>query len=295
MIPFPDISPEIFSVNIFGLHIALRWYAVSYILGFIFAIKLMKFFISKKLLWVSSGKILSANQADSLLTYLILGVIIGGRLGYVIFYNLEYYAQNPLNIIRIWDGGMAFHGGFIGVVLAVIVFCWANKISLWSTADLVAVSAPPGLFFGRVSNFINAELWGRPTELPWGVIFPGERAQNCDGVTAQCARHPTQLYEAGLEGLVLFMVLFSFAQAGGFKKPGFLTGLFALGYGLSRFVVEYFRVPDPQFFSSKNPFGFAFEFGGLGFTMGQLLSLPMIIIGAFLCTGLLRRGEKNLV
>lgn len=293
MIPFPDISPEIFSVSIFGLNIALRWYAVSYILGFILALKLMKFFISRKLLWVSGDKILSADQAESLLTYLILGVIIGGRIGYVIFYNLEYYAQHPFNIVRIWDGGMAFHGGLIGVVLAVIIFCWANKISLWSTADLVAVSTPPGLFFGRVSNFINAELWGRPTELPWGVIFPGDRAQICEGVIGQCARHPTQLYEAVLEGFVLFMILFLLALAGGFKKAGFLTGVFALGYGLSRFLIEYFRVPDPQFFSSMNPFGFVFELGGLGVTMGQLLSLPMIIIGAILCTGLVRRGDKT--
>ena len=159
-------------------------------------------------MWASEKPPLSTDQADSFLTYLILGVIIGGRLGYVLFYNFEYYALNPLAIFRIWDGGMAFHGGFIGVVVAVILFCHVKQIvPLWSTADLIAVSTPPGLLFGRVANFINAELWGRPTNVYWGVIFPGDLAQKCDGVIGPCARHPSQLYEAGLEGLLLLIVL----------------------------------------------------------------------------------------
>jgi phosphatidylglycerol:prolipoprotein diacylglycerol transferase len=178
---------------------------------------------------------------------------------------------------------MAFHGGFIGVIAAVILFCRANKLLLWSTADLIAVSTPPGLFFGRVANFINAELWGRPTEVYWGVIFPGELAQKCDGVIGTCARHPSQLYEAGLEGLLLLIALIYIAIKGGFKRPGLLTGVFAVGYGASRFFVEYFRVPDPQFFSQANPYGFAFKLGDYGITMGQSLSLPMILLGLFLC------------
>ncbi len=283
MIPFPDISPEIFSIEFFGINLALRWYAVSYILGFICALKLMKFFVVRERLWTSKNPPLSADQADSFLTYLILGVIIGGRLGYVLFYNPEYYALNPFDIFRIWDGGMAFHGGFIGVVVAVILFSLSNKLLLWSTADLVAVSTPPGLLFGRVANFINNELWGRPTEVYWGVIFPGELAQKCEGVIGPCARHPSQLYEAGLEGLLLFIVLMYIAQKGGLKKPGFLTGIFALGYGSSRFFVEFFRVPDPQFFSQANPYGFAFKVGDYGITMGQSLSLPMIFVGIILC------------
>ena len=283
MILFPDISPEIFSFELFGISLALRWYAVSYILGFICALTLMKFFVARKLLWQSEKPPLSENQADAFLTYLILGVIIGGRLGYVFFYNLEYYALNPLAIFRIWDGGMAFHGGFIGVIAAVILFCRANKLLLWSTADLIAVSTPPGLFFGRVANFINAELWGRPTEVYWGVIFPGELAQKCDGVIGTCARHPSQLYEAGLEGLLLLIALIYIAIKGGFKRPGLLTGVFAVGYGASRFFVEYFRVPDPQFFSQTNPYGFAFKLGDFGITMGQSLSLPMILGGLVLC------------
>ena len=180
MIPFPDISPEIFSIELFGINFALRWYAISYIMGFICAFKLMKFFIVRDFLWAAERPPFSLVQAESFLTYLVLGVIIGGRLGYVIFYNLEYYALNPISILRIWDGGMSFHGGFIGVVVAVIIFSRANNLALWSTSDLIAVSAPPGLFFGRIANFINGELWGRPTELPWGVIFPGDLAQKCE-------------------------------------------------------------------------------------------------------------------
>lgn len=283
MIPFPNISPEIFSIELFGINLALRWYAVSYILGFICALKLMKFFSVRKHLWVSGNPPFSADQADTFLTYLVLGVIIGGRLGYVFFYNFEYYVMNPLAIFRVWDGGMAFHGGFIGVVVAVILFCWQNKLLLWSTADLIAVSTPPGLFFGRVANFINAELWGRPTDVYWGVVFPGKMAQQCDGLIESCARHPSQLYEAVLEGLLLLLVLLYMVSKGAFKRPGLVTGAFALGYGASRFFVEYFRVPDPQFFSSLNPYGFAFKLGDFGITMGQTLSLPMILVGLFLC------------
>ena len=248
MIPFPDISPEIFSYELFGIKLALRWYAVSYILGFICALGLMKFFVVRKHLWESEKPPLSTDQADSFLTYLIIGVIVGGRLGYVFFYNFDYYILNPLAVVRIWDGGMAFHGGFIGVIVAVFLFTRANNLFIWSTADLIAVSTPPGLLFGRVANFINAELWGRPTEVYWGVIFPGELAQKCPGVVGPCARHPSQLYEAGLEGLLLLIFLVYIALKGGFKSPGLLTGVFALGYGASRFFVEYFRVPDPQFF-----------------------------------------------
>lgn len=291
MIPFPDISPEIFSVEIFGIDLVLRWYAVSYLLGFICALQLMKFFVVRKFLWTSKHPPISVHQADSFLTYLILGVIIGGRLGYVLFYNFGYYMLNPTDIFRIWDGGMSFHGGFIGVIVAVILFCRANKLLLWPTADLIAVSTPPGLFFGRVANFINAELWGRPTEVFWGVIFPGDLAQQCEGVIGPCARHPSQLYEAGLEGLLLLILLLYIALKGGFKSPGLLTGVFAIGYGSSRFFVEYFRVPDPQFFSQVNPYGFAFRLNDFGVTMGQALSVPMIVVGLFLCSQAVSRKQ----
>ncbi|MDB3861709.1 prolipoprotein diacylglyceryl transferase [Paracoccaceae bacterium] len=293
MIPFPNINQEIFSFDFLGLHFALRWYAVSYLLGFFCAIKLMKFFVKRNELWVLNKPPLNLNQADSLLTYLILGVILGGRLGYVLFYNFAYYASNPIDILRIWDGGMAFHGGFIGVCLAVLIYCRSNAIPLWSGADLIAVSSPPGLFLGRIANFINAELWGRPTEKPWGVIFPGERAQVCEGIVGHCARHPSQLYEAILEGLLLFILLFILARLGAFKKPGLLTGTFAMWYGFSRFFIEYFRVPDPQFFSSVNPYGFAFRFGDYGVTMGQALSLPMVFSGIIIFIFSTLRNKEN--
>ena len=293
MIPFPNISPEIFAFNVMGMQFALRWYAVSYILGFFCAIKLMKYFIKKEELWLDAQPPLTSDQADSFLTYLILGVILGGRLGYVFFYNFGHYVYNPIDIIKIWDGGMAFHGGFLGVCLAVFFYCKANSISLWTGSDLIAVSTPPGLFFGRIANFINAELWGRPTEQPWGIIFPGERAQSCEGITGLCARHPSQLYEAVLEGLILFLVLFCLARFGAFKRFGLITGVFAIGYGFSRFFVEYFRVPDPQFFSDSNPYGFAVGFDGYGVTMGQALSMPMIFMGLILLISSSVRVRKD--
>ena len=199
--------------------------------------------------------------------------------------------QNILDVIRIWDGGMAFHGGFLGVVLAVIIYCRVHSISLWSGADLIAVASPPGLLFGRVANFINGELWGSPTNQPWGVIFPGELAQACEGVIGPCGRHPSQLYEAGLEGFLLFLILYTLAMKGALKKPGLITGVFASGYGMARFLVEYVRVPDIQFFSESNPYGFAFRVGDFGITMGQCLSLPMILVGLILILGALKRTK----
>lgn len=282
MLPFPNISPEIFSIELFGITLSLRWYAISYILGFICAITIMKYYIRRSVLWENNRPPMTIENADALLTYLIIGVIVGGRLGYVIFYNPNYYLFSPIEIIRIWDGGMAFHGGFIGVIIAVVLYCRLNEIPLWSCSDLIALSTPPGLFFGRLANFVNVELWGRPTSMPWGVIFPGARAQDCDGVIGPCARHPSQLYEAGLEGLLLFTILMFFALNGALRRPGLVTGIFAAGYGASRFFVEYFRVPDPQFLSFENPQGYAFGQNGFGFTMGQALSMPMIFFGILL-------------
>ena len=234
---------------------------------------------------------MEVDQADDLLTYLILGVILGGRIGYVLFYNLEFYLANPFDIFRIWDGGMAFHGGFLGVVFALIYFCARNGVQLMPMADLLALASPPGLLFGRVANFINAELWGRPTDVSWGVIFPGARAQDCPDVFGACARHPSQLYEAGLEGLVLFAILLMFAALGGLRRTGLLAGIFVAGYGAARYFVEFFRVPDPQFFSADNPFGFAYRFGEFGVTMGQTLSIPMILIGLLFISSAMSRGR----
>jgi phosphatidylglycerol:prolipoprotein diacylglycerol transferase len=282
MIAFPNVSPEIINFSIAGAEFSIRWYAVSYLAGFFVAIAIMKFFLSKEKLWRFNVGPLDREQVDSMMTYLILGVIVGGRLGYVLFYNFEASVENPISIIRIWDGGMAFHGGFLGVAIATIVYCRFNGVLLWSTADLLALATGPGLLFGRLANFINVELWGRPTNLPWGVVFPGERAQDCPGVIGECARHPTQLYEAGLEGLLLFMALIMFAYFGSLRRPGLITGLFLLIYGASRYLVEFYRVPDPQFFSATNLDGFAYTYGEFGITMGQCLSLPMIFVGVLL-------------
>ena len=282
MIPFPNISPEIFSFTIGGFEVALRWYAISYIVGFILALYIMKFFIKRETLWRHKTAPMDVEQADTFLTYLILGVILGGRLGYVLFYNADYYYANPVEILRVWDGGMAFHGGFIGVVIAVFGFCKFHGIPLVSTADLIAISTPPGLLLGRVANFINAELWGKPTNFSLGVVFPGERAQDCPEIVGPCARHASQLYEAGLEGIILFLIIIIFALTGALKRPGFILGVFLAGYGLSRYFVEFFRQADPQFITPENPFGYVYSFGDFGLSMGQLLSVPMVLAGLLL-------------
>lgn len=291
MIEFPNISPEIFSFNVFGFELALRWYALSYILGFVCALYIMRAYLRRDHLWRRKVAPMEVDQADDLLTYLILGVILGGRIGYVLFYNLEFYLANPLDVLRIWDGGMAFHGGFLGVVFALILFCARNGVQLMPMADLLALASPPGLLFGRVANFINAELWGRPTDVSWGVVFPGARAQDCPGVVGACARHPSQLYEAGLEGLVLFAILITAAALGGMRRPGLLAGVFVAGYGTARYFVEFFRVPDAQFFSAENPLGFAYRLGDFGVTMGQTLSIPMILVGLLFIIFAMSRGR----
>ncbi|WP_149589285.1 prolipoprotein diacylglyceryl transferase [Tabrizicola flagellatus] len=279
MIPFPDISPNLFEIEIFGITLALRWYALAYIAGILFGWWIVLRAIRNPGLW-SEAAPMTAEQVERLLTWIILGVILGGRLGYVLFYDLPTYLADPLQIVKVWEGGMSFHGGFLGVVVAALWFGRREKIPLLSLGDLMALATPVGLMLGRLANFVNAELWGRPTSLPWGVIFPGDAAQYCPEVEGLCARHPSQLYQAGLEGLLLALVLFWLAfRAGGLKRPGLVMGVFLTGYGLARFVVEFVRQPDAQFVSEGNPIGWAIQFGGWGLTMGQLLSLPMIAVG----------------
>ena len=281
-IPFPDISPEIYSFEIFGLTLALRWYALAYIAGLLIGWRLILRLIATARLW-PKGAPMQAEQVERLLTWVILGVIIGGRTGFVLFYQPGYYLANPGQILRVWEGGMSFHGGFLGVVVATLIFCRREAIPMLSAADLMAVATPPGLLLGRIANFINAELWGRPTALPWGVAFPSEAAQSCPGVVGICARHPSQLYEAGLEGLVLGSLLLIIVwRRGWLARPGAVTGLFFAGYGAARFAVEFVRQPDAQFVTDGNPLGLAWQVGGYGLTMGQALSLPMIAVGLYL-------------
>ncbi len=280
-IPFPDISPEIFSISLFGMEFSLRWYALAYIVGIVIGWRIVVAAVRRPRLWRGQSAPMTPAQVEDLLTWVILGVILGGRLGFVLFYRPLHYLENPGEILMVWQGGMAFHGGLLGVVAACILYSWRQGIPWLSVADVLCLATPPGLLLGRIANFINGELWGRPTDLPWGVVFPGPLAQHCPTVAGACARHPSQLYEAALEGLVLGAVLLYLAwRRGALKVPGQITGLFFAGYGLARFVVEFARQADPQFITPDNPMGYVLRLGEAGLTMGQILSLPMILFGA---------------
>ena len=265
-IPFPDIGPNLIEIG----PIAIRWYALAYIFGLIFAWKWVERMIRRPALWPGDRAPMQPGQPEELLTWMAVGVILGGRLGYVIFYKPGYYLQNPAEILMIWEGGMAFHGGFLGVILGVILWCRAKKLPLLSVGDAVACATPMGLLFGRLANFINGELWGRETDVPWAMIFPHPAA---GGVP----RHPSQLYEAALEGSLLFLAMWWLSHRRGWlKRPGAMIGVFFIGYGAARSFVENFRQMD-DFLDFVIPFGETIEDGGL--TMGMLLSLPMIAIG----------------
>lgn len=279
-IPFPDISSEVFSIELFGAHLALRWYALAYLAGLIGGFLVIRHLMRRASLWPANVAPMAPERADDLLTAIILGVIVGGRLGFVLFYQPGYYLTHPLDIVKVWEGGMSFHGGFLGVLAAGLWFARRNSVPALQLSDAMALVAPIGLFFGRLANFVNAELWGRPTDLPWGVIFPGADAQDCPGVLpGLCARHPSQLYEAGLEGLALGLLLWLMVRRGALKRPGLVTGAFLAGYGAARFAVEFVRQADAQFITPDNPLGHALQLGGFGLSMGQLLSLPMILAG----------------
>ena len=267
VIPFPAIDPEIFSFGPYLLGhwsvgpFAVRWYALAYIAGLIIGWRYCLALATRP------PQVARAQDVDDFLVWATLGVVLGGRTGYVLFYNLPYYLQHPIEVFFLWRGGMSFHGGALGVFIAILLFCRQRKIRLLAFADIITAAVPVGLFFGRIANFINGELWGRPTDVPWAMIFPGD--------PDHLPRHPSQLYEAGLEGIVLFIVLWTLQQSGARQKPGRLAGSFLIGYGLARIVVEFFRQPDPQL-------GYLLGNAILGLTMGQLLSLPLIIAGLWL-------------
>ncbi|SHG57720.1 prolipoprotein diacylglyceryl transferase [Cognatishimia maritima] len=289
MIQFPEISPEIFSVSFAGFEFALRWYALAYIVGILLAWQISRRALETARLWPARGAPMDRLQLEDFLTWAIAGVILGGRLGFVLFYQPDYYLANPQDILKIWQGGMAFHGGMLGVVIAGWIFAARYGLPKLSIADVVVLGVPVGLLLGRIANFINAELWGRPTDLPWGVAFPGFDAQACGQIAGLCARHPSQLYEALLEGAVLLTVMLWLAwRKDALKAPGTITGVFFTGYGTARFLVEFVRQPDPQFVSEGNPLGLALHLGGYGLTMGQILSLPMVLVGLWL----IRRAAK---
>ncbi|MGR3493478.1 MAG: prolipoprotein diacylglyceryl transferase [Shimia sp.] len=288
-IPFPDISPEIFSLQIGGFEFALRWYALSYIVGIVIGWRMLVAAVQRPALWPGNTAPARPEQIDDLVTWIIIGIIVGGRLGFVLFYEPRYYLANPVDILKVWQGGMAFHGGFLGVVVATCVYLRKNDLPLAQIADGVAMSTPPALALVRIANFINAELWGRPTDAPWGVIFPGELAQYCPGVVGVCARHPSQLYEAALEGVLLcLLLLWLVYRRGAFKRPWLVTGVFLAGYGVARMFVELYRQADAQFITVDNPDGTVF----MGLQMGQLLSLPMVIVGVALIAMAMARGKR---
>ena len=288
MIPFPNISPEIFTISLFGAEFSLRWYALAYLAGLLLGWRIIVLLMRRPALWGGAAPMQPA-RVEELLTWVVAGVISGGRLGFVLFYDRAYYFANPVDILKVWEGGMSFHGGFLGVVIAAWLYARRNGIAPLHLADALAVAAPAGLLLGRIANFINAELWGRPTDAPWGVIFPGEAAQNCPGVVGPCARHPSQMYEAGLEGLALGLILLILVRRGGLMRPGLALGVFLAGYGLARFVVEFFRQADARFITPDNPWGHVVGGPVWGVTMGQILSLPMVAIGAGFILWALRR------
>ncbi|WP_425089879.1 prolipoprotein diacylglyceryl transferase [Stappia sp.] len=264
VLPFPTIDPVLIEFGPF----AIRWYALAYIAGLLIGWWSMRALVTSDKLWGAQIRP-SLVDVDDFVVYATLGTILGGRLGYVLFYAPAYYLQNPLEALAVWSGGMSFHGGFLGVVAAMALFAWRRGIPLWTLFDLAGAVAPIGLFFGRIANFINAELWGRTTDVPWAFVFPGAGPE---------PRHPSQLYEAALEGLLLLVIVRIAVARGGLRRPGLVAGLFALGYGLSRIFVEFFRVPDAHI-----------GYLGPGLTMGILLSLPMAIAGGLAIAYALRK------
>jgi phosphatidylglycerol:prolipoprotein diacylglycerol transferase len=259
-IAFPAIDPVAISIGPF----AIRWYALAYIVGIVLGWLYARALVRSEMPWGGPAPI-TTLQLDDFILWVTLGIIIGGRTGYVLFYNPAVFIQNPIAIFKLWEGGMSFHGGFLGCVAAVMLFALKNKISILSLGDITTAVAPIGIFLGRLANFIKGELWGREADasVPWRMVFPDD--------ALQLFRHPSQLYEAALEGILLFVVLAVMVRMGALKRPGLILGSFIAIYGLARITGEFFREPDPQL---------GFLWGGL--TMGMLLSVPMIIVGAIL-------------
>ena len=255
VIAFPAFDPVLVQIGPF----AVRWYALAYIVGIIAGWMYARALVRSEALWGGPPP-LKVVDYDDFVLWVTLGIILGGRAGYVLLYNPGYFAANPAEIFQIWKGGMSFHGGFLGCVLAVVLFARHRGLSILSLGDVTCAVAPIGLFLGRIANFINAELWGRMSDAPWAMFFPG---------AGPLPRHPSQLYEAALEGLVLFAVLAYMVRAGALQRPGLITGAFALGYGIARSFCELFREPDPQL---------GYLLGGR-LTMGMLLSLPLMLAG----------------
>ncbi len=263
-LPFPDFDPVLISIG----PLSIRWYALAYIFGILLGWLYARMLIRNAALWGGKAP-MQVEDFDDYVVWVTLGIILGGRIGYVLFYNPAYFAAHPAEIVQLWSGGMSFHGGFAGCVAAVVLFAKKRGISILSLGDLTCAGGPIGIFLGRLANFINGELWGRPGDVPWTFVFPG---------AGPLPRHPSQLYEAATEGLLLFVILAIAVRAGALKRPGLVVGLFAIIYAMARSFCEFFREPDPQL---------GFLWGGL--TMGMLLSVPLFLAGVAFVLNAMRR------
>jgi phosphatidylglycerol:prolipoprotein diacylglycerol transferase len=264
-IPFPDIDPVAVQLG----PISVKWYGLAYMAGLVLGWLYIRRLLRNPALWPQGQPPFPVAKTDDLLFYMTLGVVLGGRFGFVLFYEPAYYLTHPLEIVQVWRGGMAFHGALIGCGVAIWLFAARNSVSPWSTMDLCAAAVPIGLLFGRIANFINGELFGRPTTMPWGMIFPEAMYQYAS--VEPTPRHPSQLYEAFFEGLVLFLLLrWMTHKQRALKSPGMVSGVFLIGYGLARSFCELFRQPDPLH---------AFTIGPL--TPGIMYSIPMLLLGLY--------------
>jgi phosphatidylglycerol:prolipoprotein diacylglycerol transferase len=251
VLPFPAIDPVLVAIGPF----AIRWYALAYVVGILIGWRYARGLAAR------GESPLTPVLLDDFVTWAVLGIVLGGRVGYILFYDFAQYIEHPLRIFAVWQGGMSFHGGLLGMIIAMALFARRHHLRFFQLTDPVAAATPIGLFLGRLANFINGELYGRPTDVPWAMVFPHD--------DAQLPRHPSQLYEAGLEGILLFIFLFiAVRRFHVLRKPGIESGLFLVGYGVCRIIAEYFRQPDIQL---------GYLIGGT--TMGQILSLPMIAFG----------------
>jgi phosphatidylglycerol---prolipoprotein diacylglyceryl transferase len=251
---FPNFNPVLIQLGPF----VIRWYALAYIVGILLGWVYARALVRNAKLWRGPPPV-TTLQLDDFIVWVTLGIILGGRIGYVLFYNPGYFAEHPAEALQLWKGGMSFHGGFTGCVLAVVLFAKKRGVPILSLGDVTCAVGTIGVFLGRIANFINGELWGRPADVPWAMVFPNG---------GPLPRHPSQLYEAGLEGLVLFAVLFMLIRMGALKRPGLIIGSFAVVYAIARSICEFFREPDAQL---------GFLWGGA--TMGQLLSIPLFLAG----------------
>ncbi len=268
-LPFPNIDPVAFSIGPFSVH----WYGIAYLLGVLLGAAYGYALLAKRDLWKDGRPPFDAPAIWDFAFWAVIGIVIGGRLGYVLFYNLPVYLADPIQVFMIGDGGMSFHGGMAGLMLAVALFTRSKGGRILSALDLLGAIATIGLFLGRIANFINAELYGAPTDLPWAVVFPTD--------PEQLPRHPSQLYEAFLEGVVLFFVVLIAAYVfKALRRPGLVAGIFGIGYAISRIAVEFVRLPDGQI---------GYLFGGW-LTMGMVLSLPILIAGIALVVYASRRN-----